>query len=182
MAHTLKSEWLSINLTRLFISLRQLRVAMEQTTSGTHLESLLQYNERFSVHHGFLNDIVGELSHLCDKTMKDFGRVRVRYLHDLKPTDYGTDVHFFHLTDAASKDDMVELLRSSLAKPGPEGITKLVNLSLVRDVEIRLHSTKVSDIHHDYSVVYKAHQDFKFLMEQSLSEGAIWLEVIKDAA
>lgn len=146
------------------------------------LESLLQYSERFSARHEFLKEIAGGLSHLCDNMMRDFGRVRVRYLHDLKPTDYGTDVHFFHLTDAASKDDMVELLRSSLAKPGPEGITKLVNLSLVRDVEIRLHSTKVSDIHHDYSVVYTAHQDFKFLMEHSLDEGSIWLEVVKDAA
>lgn len=170
-----------IGTTRLLISIRQLRVAME-TENPFEVEGLIRRLETlaeaerhsedgidgvFDVPSTTLSNIADGLSTLCDSALKMLGRVRVRYVHDLKPTDYGTDVHVFHLTDKVSREDMHLLMRDCMAKPGSDGITRVVNLSLVRDIEIRMHSRVVSDVHKDYSFVHNTMTSLRNIVDSA---------------
>jgi len=102
-----------------------------------------------------LKAILGDVKALLDRAMTKLGKVKVRFIHDLKATDYPTDVHFFHLTDTSSSEDMKSLLRDAMANPGQDGTARLCNMRNVRDVEVKLQSTDLQDVHNDYSVLYK---------------------------
>lgn len=136
---------------------RNIRKAMgEKSTNGLTMRistgSGLTMTEQRIKH---LNDILAEIQALLDRAMTKLGKVKVRFIHDLKSTEYPTDIHFFHLTDTSTQDDMQQLLRDAMAAPGEDGIARLCNMRNVRDVEVKLQSNELSDVHKDYSVLYK---------------------------
>lgn len=80
------------------------------------------------------NRWVMALMRLVDEAIQRTGKVRVRYVGDLKPSEYGLDASFFHLGSNATDEDLKKIVFGKL-KEGARSAT-LINLSNVRDIEI----------------------------------------------
>ncbi len=123
-----------------------------------------------------MDDIHSSLS----KYLAIYGRMEVRYLGDLKPSEYGMDAQFFAIgRDGVDGSDLGPLdLVQRMANRGKLG-SHWINLSAVRDIKTSL---KPSDEH----VGLPIEADFGYLMNVS-SAVASWVRYsqqiqLKDAA
>jgi hypothetical protein len=72
------------------------------------------------------------------------GRVTVRYVGDLKPTEYPTDVEFFSIASGIEQGEFSRLLREAVIRGG--GKQTLINLSNVRDIVIDAGSSDIRNL------------------------------------
>lgn len=153
---------IQMDLSGVAVSERQIRVALgEEDPSATIINYMVNFKPLgvmktcMHIPDGNLIMAVNRLVALCDQVIRSLGRVRVRFLQDLKPTDYRSDVHFFHLTEKLTCDEFRDFMRDAVTNPGDDGVTRMVNVGMVRDVEVKLSSQIVSDIHRDYTTIMR---------------------------
>lgn len=156
--HLVIKDTADFNLFRVAVSERQLRTALGYAKIESRcVDALVEVFAKAGSSEVSKMAIMGpirELIALRDAVVTRLGRVRVRYLQDLKPSDYGTDVHFFHLHQQTTPEDFGRLLMDALSSPGEDGASRMVNVALVRDIEVKLNSNTVLDVHRDYAVVH----------------------------
>lgn len=167
LVHDSSHDRTQIHLNKVVVADRNLRKALGQSIDDTLLDRLARGSamEMPEDRLDHLQEIMNGLKLLLDLAMLKLGKVSVRFIHDLKSTDYPTDVQFFHLTDTSTQEDMSNLIRGAMAKPGKDGVARLCNMRNVRDVEIKLRSTELSDVHHDYAALYDFHQAVLSVLE-----------------
>jgi hypothetical protein len=80
------------------------------------------------------SDVASYLEEMVAVVFDHRGRITVRYVGDLKPTEYTTDVEFFAVATGVEQGEFSKLLREAVLSGG--GKRTLINLSNVRDIVI----------------------------------------------
>jgi len=101
-----------------------------------------------------LDKIARKLKQLAEEVVQENGKVRVRYLGDLKPSDYDLSARMFHLTGTSTGEEFREMLVSAIMDGKDEAT--LVNLRNVRDVKIKVGNSNVPGLEKNLKEVHHA--------------------------
>lgn len=99
-------------------------------------------------------DFAADMLRLVDEAIRSTGKVKVRYVGDLKESTYGLDARFFHLGPNATDEELKEIVFGKL-KTGQKKAT-LINLSNVRDIEVTTGSADVVELEKEIKTVQNA--------------------------
>lgn len=151
----------AINLQRLIIAEKALRLATEDTSAPIFLEL------KDKISFVDLDHIRIELKTLVDTTLFNCTKLVVRYLTDFKPTEYDLNVEFFHLSETAVQGEMSALIRKVITKGNKT--SKMVNLASVRDIEATLSHQQIPDLENEVRFVSEVVEKFAAAINDNLT-------------
>lgn len=83
-----------------------------------------------------LNDVITAYEKVVDDVKSNCGKLIVRYVGDLKATEYPMTAKLFHLAETVSQDEMTSLI--ALAMNSGQAEVDFINLRNVRDIKVKV--------------------------------------------
>lgn len=117
-------------------------------------------------HESMASEVAAYFYDMANVVFDGRGRVTVRYVGDLKPTEYTTDVEFFSIASGIEQGEFSRLLREAVIKGG--GKRTLINLSNVRDIVIDVGNADVRNFGSEVSWLSAVADTFKAWGEATL--------------
>ena len=112
------------------------------------------FSTEASFNAGDLSSFARKLKRLAEEVVQENGKVTVRYLGDLKPSDYDLSTRMFHLTGTSTGEEFREMIVDAMMDGKDEAW--LVNLRNVRDVRIKIGNSDVPGLEKNLKEVHRA--------------------------